>query len=169
MNRTLFAVVIVMSLLSDLRAKAQLIRYQFEPDHEWLTTNVPLNEISARAFRNFVKSFGYIPGSVWRKQREGYSASFYTADSVLYVSHYSSHGRPNGIYVYYTGSNAPAEVRSDMTYLYAADRILYVDEYRNGEQPLYEIGLEEGGQLRVVQEKQGEIKTIELFTRYIAK
>src|SRR5579872_4536653 len=169
MNGTLFAAVVATGLLCGVQANAQLIRYHFEPDHQSLSTNVPLNEINARAFRNFVKSFGNVAGSVWRKQREGYSASFYTADSVLYVSHYSSHGRPNGVYVYYTGTNAPAEVRSDMAYLYARDRILYVDEFRNGEQSLFEIGLEEGSQLRVVRERQGEIKTVDLFTRYSEK
>lgn len=170
MNRALLcAAFFVVCLLSGFHARSQLISYQFDIDHKSLTTNVPLNEISARAFRNFVKTFGYVSGSIWRKQRQGYSATFYSADSALYVSHYSNRGRPAGIYVYYTGGNAPADVRSLMRYLYTGDQILYVDEFRSGAQSLFEIGLEEGGQLRVVQQKDGDVKTVRLFTMQTCK
>lgn len=60
-----------------------------------VTSNVPMNEISLRAFRNFKKNYGVVPYSQWRKGPEGYVVTFYDADSVQYYLYYTIQGGIN--------------------------------------------------------------------------
>ncbi|HXD77134.1 MAG TPA: hypothetical protein VN616_04965 [Puia sp.] len=166
MNRILCCAVLAIGLGCASKSSAQTFDYHFSPDNESLTANVPLNEISARAFRNFVKSYGYIPGAIWHKREGGYSVMFHTPDSVLYVVHYSTHGRPCDTHVFYTAKNAPPAVSMAVKNVYGRGDILFVTKFDDGVKAIFEIGLLQGDRLRVVEDKNGDVNSVQVFNQY---
>jgi hypothetical protein len=162
MNRILYPAMVIL-FLSGPCASAQLISYHFTADDAYVTTNVPLNEISARAFRHFIKSFGFVPKAVWRKVEQGYSVTWFAADSIRYEVHYTPRGMLSDTHVYYTSQNAPPEVRDQMNHLYPKYRVLYVNELEDDGHPLYEVGLADGALMLVVDVKDMEVRAEQYY------
>lgn len=165
MNRILSILAIGYFLFSAPRASAQLINYHFTADNAYVTSNVPLNEISARAFRHFVKNFGDVPTAVWRKEAKGYTVRWYTSDSIGYIVHYSPHGMFFDTHIYYTALNAPADVRAEMGHLYPQYTLLFVNELAEVDHPLYEVGLAHEGRMLIVDLKDKAIEAEQYFAR----
>lgn len=169
MNRTLFGVALVIGLFTTSTLRAQWINYQFNADNESLTSNVPLNEISTRAFRNFIKSYGYVPSAIWYKTADGFSVRFYSRDSAMYLIHYTSRGNPIDAHMYYTMKNAPTDVCSAIRSVYPSYDIVFVDELNNGITTVFEVGLLLDDEFLIVDEKRGEISPVQGFTAYRKK
>lgn len=165
MNRILASTMVILFFLSGPRTSAQLINYHFSADDQYLTSNVPLNEISARAFRNFIKNFGYVPAAVWRKEDQGYTVRWYTTDSVGYIVHYTLRGMLFDTHVYYMPKNAPPEIRSEMGHLYPEYTLLFVNELADGEHPLYEAGLIHNGLMLIVDMKDRAVQAEQYFAK----
>jgi len=167
--RTLFYPLLTVCLLSVSATAAQsmspLVTYHFPAPDDSLTTNVPLNEISTRAFRHFVKDFGHIPSATWRKGERGYSVKFYSADSVLHIVDYDLRGGRCDDHLYYNDANAPADIRAWMARVYSGDSILFVNELNDGSKSIYNVGLTAKGELRIVEIRNEEIRTIQLFVK----
>jgi len=172
MNRILSSAMVVLFSISGPGTSAQqlftypqqLITYHFTADDEYVTSNVPLNEISARAFRNFIRTFGFVPAAIWRKEDQGYTVRWYTGDSVGYIVHYTPRGMLFDTHVYFTPRNAPKEIRNDMKQLYPEYSILFVNELADGEHPLYEVGLTGDGLTLIVDVKDKAVQAEQYFT-----
>ncbi len=167
MNRTLFVAVFVICCFAGSHLAAQSFTYRFDSDKDSLTTNVPLNEISTRAFRNFIKTFGDIPAATWTKRAGGITVRFYTPDSVQYLVQYSRNGHPLTTHVYYTDKNAPTRVCADIKYRYPEYAMLFVNELDNDAAPIFEVGLLDDTEFLLVQVKNDEVTPVRSFTGYI--
>lgn len=157
---------LLMAFRCTAQGTAQLVTYHFPANDDSLITNVPLNEISTRAFRNFVKAFGYVPSAIWRKGDRGYAVRFYSADSVLHIVDYDLRGHLCDDHLYYNEENAPVDIRNWMMRVYSGSSILFINELDNGIKPIYNVGLIENDELRIVEIRNDESKTIQLFARY---
>ena len=163
MTRIIHSAILVISLFSTSGLTAQSIAYRFDADHDTLTTNVPLNEICARAFRNFMKFYGFVPTAVWNKQTEGISVRFYTPDSILYVVHYTIRGRALDTHVYYSDKNAPSRVCSDVRHYYPSYTVLFVNEVDDHLTPVFEVGLLDDREFLLVRVKEDQVTQVESF------
>ncbi len=164
MNRIVLLALIILAFLSGPRASAQqLIAYHFTADNQDVTTNVPLNEINPRAFRQFIKAYGFVPTAVWRKAEQGYSVRWYDMDSIGYIVHYTLRGALSDTHIYYTPRNAPPEIRTQMGRLYPKYDLLFVNELEENDHPLYEVGLAYNGLMLIVDVKDKEVRAEENF------
>jgi hypothetical protein len=163
MNRILALALVILTSLPGSRAFAQSITYHFTADNEDITTNVPLNEISTRAFRNFVKTYGFVSAAIWRKAEPGYTVRWFSADSVEYLVHYTQRGALSDTHIYYTRLNAPPEIRTQMGRLYPAYDLLFVNELEESDHPLYEVGLAYNGLMLIVDVKDKEVRAEQNF------
>jgi hypothetical protein len=166
MKIVLFSAFALIGVFSAAASHAQDTNYNFPGGNESLTANVPLNEISARAYRNFVKCYGFISGSVWQKRQQGYIVRFFSSDSVLNIVRYSLRGNPGVAYTYYTAKNAPPDICAWMKTMYAEYSILYVNELKSGNSTTFEIGLLDDDKFRVIEEKNGEISSTLFISGY---
>jgi hypothetical protein len=169
MNRILFFAILIFPSLSGPEASAQLVTYHFTADNQDVTTIVPLNEISTRAFRNFVNTYGFVSAAVWRKEKVGYAVSWFSTDSIEYIVHYTPRGRLADTHIYYTSKNAPPEIRTLMRRLYPAHDLLFANEFEDNGQPLYEVGLAYHGLLLIVEVKDKEVRAEENFVALSSK
>ncbi|HTR28680.1 MAG TPA: hypothetical protein VMH27_05390 [Puia sp.] len=169
MNRIVHSAILAIGLFSASTTIAQTIPYHFDADHDSLTTNVPLNEICARAFRNFVKFYGFVKTAVWNKQSEGISVRFYTPDSILYVVHYTTRGRALDTHVYYTGRNAPSRVCSDVRSYYPKYTMLFVNELDDHVTPVFEVGLLDDHKFLLVRVKEDQVTPVESFDAFVSR
>jgi hypothetical protein len=149
---------VIFSLLSGPDASAQLATYHFTADNLDVTTNVPLNEINTRAFRNFINTYGFVSAAVWRKGKEGFAVRWFGADSIEYIVHYTPRGRLADTRIYYSSQNAPLEVRTLMGRLYPGYDLLYVSELADSAYPLYEVGLANNGLTLIVDVQDKEVR-----------
>lgn len=167
MNRTLFVAVIAICLFSGYQVAAQPFTYRFDGDKDTVTSNVPLNEISTRAFRNFIKTYGCIPTATWTKRPGGISVRFWTADSVQYLVQYGKNGHPVNTHVYYTEKNAPKNVCAEVRIYYPHYDMLFVNELDFDSIPVFEVGLLADTQFVLVQVKNDEVTPVRSFSGYI--
>jgi hypothetical protein len=170
MNRILLLAVIILPFLSGPRASAQqLIAYHFTADNQDVTSNVPLNEISTRAFRQFIKAYGFVPSAVWRKEEQGYAVRWFDRDSIGYVVHYTLRGALSDTHIYYTPRNAPPEIRTQMGRLYPAYDLLFVNELADAGHPLYEVGLGNQRLMLIVDVKDASVQEEQYFVAVASK
>jgi hypothetical protein len=169
MNRVVFFAILIFPWLSGPDASAQMMTYHFPADNQDVTTNVPLNEISTRAFRNFINAYGFVSAAVWRKEKVGYTVRWFGRDSIEYIVHYTSRGSLTDTHIYYTSQNAPPEIRAEMKRLYPAYDILYVNELEESDHPLYEVGLAYDGLMLIVDMKDKEVRAEQRFAAVTLK
>lgn len=167
MNRALFVAVLTVFICSASKLSAQSFAYRFQPDHESLTANVPLNEISTRAFRHFVKTYGYLPAAVWTRRPGGLSVRFFTQDSVQYLIQYSVSGRLLNTHVYYTLKNAPRNVCAEVQARYPRYDMVFINALEGDTAPIFEVGLLDDTEFLLVQVRNDEVTPVHSFAGYI--
>jgi len=167
--RTLCCSFFAACLLLTVRGSAQFVTYHFPAHDDSVISNVPLNEISTRAFRNFVKNYGFIPSATWRKGPGGFTVRFFTPDSVLHIVRYDPHGRLFEDLLYYNEDNAPVDIRRSMARLYAGYSLLFVNQLDDGGgRPVYDVGLTENDQLRIVKIQKDGTMDVQVVSPYIS-
>jgi len=171
MNRIVPSVAVALLLFCGSRSQGQDISnnlqdssYRLIIENDTLTSNVPLNEISAKAMRNFTKGYGSIAHSAWHKYHDGYLVRFFTADSVGYYLYFTLEGRLYRTMAHFTPQNTPAEVQADVKSVYANYSILYTSEFCEGDRSIYNVCLMAPDQsLRLIELKNGDMRTIMEF------
>ena len=134
--------------------------FQFVVSGDSLTSNVPMNEISPKAFRHFEQQFGVVAVTSWHKYLKGYMVTFPAADSSVYYVYMTRRGTPYRTVIVFTISGVPREVRAAMAAYDHGGSILFAGELLQGEKPLYEVGLEDASTVRIVDMRDGEIQTV---------
>jgi len=167
--RTLIYLLFAACLFFANRGTAQFVTYHFPAHDDSVITNVPLNEISTRAFRNFVKNYGFVPSATWRKGPGGFTVRFFSRDSVLHIVRYDPHGRLFEDLQYYSEENAPVDIRRSMARLYAGYSILFVNQLDDGGgKSIYDVGLTGNYQLRIVEIQKYGTMNMQVVNHYVA-
>lgn len=148
----------ILLYLAPARAGAQ--DFQFAVSGDSLSSNVPMNEISPRAFRHFEQAFGVVAVTTWHKHANGYLVKFSAADSSVYYVYITKRGVPYKTVIVFAVSSVPREVRAAMAAFDHGGSILFAGELLDGTKPLYEVGLQDASEVRVVDMRDGEIETV---------
>jgi hypothetical protein len=160
MNWFVWSVVLTLLFFVPQTTRAQTAGYRFLVSDDSLTSNVPMNEISPQAFRHFERGYGRITATYWSKYAGGYLVRFYTADSTQYYVYLSRHGVLGKTVIYFTPSGVPHDVRAAMEQYDRGGSILFAGELIDGQETLYEIGLLDGSEVRIVDLRDGDIQAV---------
>lgn len=158
MNGYVWGVVLLLVFVVPVTARAQA--YQFTVSGNSLTSNVPMNEVSPRAFRHFERQFGVITNTNWYKNGVGYIVRFSAADSSQYYVYISKRGFVFKTVIQFAVSSVPRDVRVAMAHYARGSNILFAGELIDGIKPLYEVGLIDASRVRIVDMRDGDIQTV---------
>jgi len=167
-NGYLWGALLLLAFLIPVMVRAQGGGYRFLVSGDSLTSNVPMNEISPRAFRHFEQQYGVVAATQWFKYGTGYLVKFSTVDSSQYYVYITNRGMVYRTVVLFAVSGVPRDIRIAMASFDRDGYILFAGELIEGEKPLYEVGLEDAAKVRIVDLRDGEIKTVCEYSRETA-
>jgi hypothetical protein len=145
-------------------AQGQAPAYSYVVDDDSIYSNVPLNEISPRAFRHFRHDYGNITFEHWRKSEKELTVSFQTSDSSKYVISYSLKGRLQATNVFYYGDYAPFPVKYMLERWCEGCSVWYVSMQLEGHNATYDVGFIERNHVKIVEIEHGEPRLMEEYS-----
>jgi hypothetical protein len=169
MYTKMFSILILCLILNPIDNIAQVIESKSPPsefhyDYNKIsyTSNVPMNEISSRAFRHFLKNYSPANSEKWIKTSGGYVAVFIES-SILYNIFYNKRGRFLYSYKYYSADSCTLEQKNIIQGLYPSFHITHVIELNNGNRVVYGVLITDGNTSKELEMNNGEIKIIDEF------
>lgn len=136
--------------------------YEYGYANTSFVSNVPLNEINSKAFKNFAKTYSTINNEKWVKVSNGIIVTF-ISDSIFYRIGYSEKGMFLYSYKYYTEKNCKNELKKMIQYIYPQYHISTVVELYDGHKLVYGINITNNEITRSLELDNGEIKTLDEF------
>jgi hypothetical protein len=139
-----------------LRQEGEAVRYS-DPGNNFFS-NVPINELSARAFRRFHRRFREVTaGEYWFKYAQGYQVSF-----MLDQHHEFAYYDPNGLFLcslrYYEGTELPRDVAENVKRRFPGYKIDVVTEVNNGQKTFYTLQIMNPDFIKVLTIDDGRIE-----------
>jgi hypothetical protein len=124
------------------------------------SSNVPINELSARAYRRFHKRFGAVEtGETWCKSQDGYKVSF-----MLDAHHEFAYFGTGGDFLYslryYDGKEIPRETGEFVRRRYPSYKIDLVTEVNDGQKTFYMVQIMNPNYIKVLSVSDGRIDII---------
>jgi hypothetical protein len=120
-----------------------------KPQHAF-DSNVPLNEISVKAFRHFQRLFPTgATSEYWFKSNEGYKVSFNLNDHGL-VAYFDKHGAFLCSMKYYTQKEIPRETGDLVKSKYPGYSIEMVTEVYDGQMTFLRVQIANASSLRIL-------------------
>ena len=123
------------------------------------SSNVPLNEISTKAFRYLAKHFPGIAGETWTKNISGYTAVFWDHGTLTKL-YFNPRG---GFYFslrYYLNGELKNDVRQIVTRAFPTYKIAIVTEAFDGMRTQYGINISNGEKIKMVNVRNGVIDNV---------
>jgi len=125
-----------------------------------ISSNVPLNEISSRAFRNFHHIFHSVTqGEYWFCSQEGYQVSF-TVNGVYYQAFFDPRGGYRYSLHHYAGKEIPREPGDQIKRKYPDYQLNVVTEITDGDKIVYLVRLVGLTSIKTVSLCDGELQLI---------
>jgi hypothetical protein len=120
-------------------------------------SNVPINELSAKAFRRFHRRFREVTaGEYWFKYAQGYKVSF-----MLDQYHEFAYYDPNGLFLcslrYYDGKELPGDMAENVKRRFPNYKIDVVTEVNNGQKTFYMLQIMNPDFIKVLTIDDGRI------------
>jgi hypothetical protein len=125
-------------------------------------TNVPLNEISSKAFKDFSTHYSTSNNEKWFKTPKYIMASFKN-DSIFYKVYYSKRGSFLYSYKYYDEKKCQQDLKEMLQYVYPEFHILNIVELYEKRRIVYGINLTNDAITKTVELDNGELKTLDEF------
>jgi hypothetical protein len=125
-----------------------------------ITSNVPLNEISIRAFRYFHRHFPEAAGESWVKSADGYIVSF-IANSLRRQAHFDRRGGFLYCVKYYAGKDVARELFLTIKEKYQAYDIDVVTEITDDEKTFYLVKIKNNSSIKTLSVCDGKIAILE--------
>ncbi len=140
----------------------EVARYS-DPDNNF-TSNVPINELSAKAFRRFHRRFREVTaGEYWFKYAEGYQVSF-----LLDKHHEFAYFDPKGLFLYslryYDGKELPRETGEYVKRRFPDYKIDVVTEVNDGQKTFIMLQIMNPDYIKVLTIVDGRIDIIKELT-----
>jgi len=120
--------------------------------------------ISAKALKNFSKSYQKQSDASWFAIADGFVAIF-TADGVKTKAYYDSKGRPVGDVRTYQEDKLPKEIRHMVKSTYYDFNIFLVNEVTVDNAKVYLIKIEDKTSFKTIRVQDGEMSETEAFTK----
>jgi hypothetical protein len=125
-----------------------------------INSNVPLNEISIRAYRHFQKMYPRISGEYWLKTAEGYMVSF-VQNSLRNRVHFDLRGNYLYSVKYYGEKDLQGYTGMDIKMKYPDYRIGVVTEITNGNKVFYLLKIENPSSVKTISVIDGKMEVVE--------
>ena len=126
-------------------------------------SNVPLNEISTRAFRYFLKNFPGVDNERWYRTDQGLSLIFAEGQRLIKI-YFSRKGDFMSSLKYYGRSEACTEIRRIASSLFPDYLIDIVTEKFDGRLLVYRVNMSGGTETKTFEVHNGEVVNIEDFS-----
>jgi hypothetical protein len=124
-----------------------------------------LNEINARAMRDFVNRYGDAVDALWHQTDNCYVAVF-IRDSIHYRVIYSNRGDLNYVMKYYEENRLPRNIRAQIKSTYYDYKIFIVQEIESSDRAtIYIVNLQGDGDWKKVKLCQGEMEELEDYKK----
>jgi hypothetical protein len=136
--------------------------YYYTDTKNNITSNVPLNELSAKAYRHFEKNYADIDKETWTKFSGGTVVTF-TNNSAFCKIFYDTRGDFVYSYKYYDQKNCRVELTKMLQRVYPQYKIISVVEIFDGYKPVYGINISNGKITKSLEIKDDEIKVLNEF------
>lgn len=134
--------------------------YTYSDPGNTISSNIPLNEINGRAFRNFHHIFRHVSdGERWFYSGQGYQVSF-TIRGVYYQAFFDSHGGYRYSLHHYAGKEIPREAGDLIRRKYPDYQLDIVTEITDGDKIVYLIRLVGISSIKTVSLCDGDIELI---------
>jgi hypothetical protein len=135
--------------------------YTYNDEGNAVTSNVPLNEINAHAWRNFHRLFPAAAGQEnWFASGEGYKVSF-SMQGLQYQAWFGNHGVYRYSLHYYEGKEIPREPGDLIRRKYPDYQINIVTEITDGEKTVYLVRIVTPLHIKTVSVCDGEMRVVE--------
>ena len=132
-----------------------------QSDDHSISSNVPLNEISTRACRQFYRLFPKADlGQYWYACSDGYQVSF-TEKGVHYQAWFDPRGGYRYSLHYYAGKDIPREPGDLLRRKYPDYQINVVTEITDGDRVVYLVRMVSATSIKTISVCEGEIEVIE--------
>lgn len=136
------------------------VAYTFNASGNIISSNVPLNEINTRAWRNFHRLFPGAGGEYWFAYNEGYEVS-YNLNAVHYQAWLDPRGNYRYSLHYYPGKDIPREPGDLIRRKYPNYQLNIVTEVTDGDKTIYLVRLVSPTSIKTLSVCDGEINVIE--------
>lgn len=124
-------------------------------------SNVPINELNARAYRRFHRRYQAVTaGEYWFKSGEGYQVSF-MLDQHRELAYYDLHGAFMYSLKYYEGKEAPLETGDLVNRRYPGYKIDLVTEVTDGQKTFYLVQILNPAHIKILSVTDGRIEIIQ--------
>ena len=115
------------------------------------TGDIPLNEISTRAVRHFIKHYPYARDEKWFITSKGFVASFTSQDKIYRVYYNQKGGFRLSVVTYYEGKSFPLALERLVSIGYPGSEIKGIVELFNGTERLYGITISNNQLYRLIE------------------
>jgi hypothetical protein len=134
-----------------------------DPGHNFLS-NVPINELSAKAYRRFHRRFREVPaGEQWFKYDEGYQVSF-----TLEQHHEFAYYNPGGTFLYslryYDAGELSKDMREFVKRRFPDYTVDVVTEVNDGMKTFYMLQIMNPDHIKVVTITEGRVDVVKELT-----
>ena len=134
--------------------------YTYNDAGNTISSNVPLNEINAHAWRNFHHLFPAATGEeYWFSSEEGYQVSF-ALKGIHYQALFSKRGGYRYSLHYYTGKELPRGPGELLRKKFPDYRVNVVTEITDGEKIVYLVNIVGLSAIKTISVCDGEIKVL---------
>jgi hypothetical protein len=136
--------------------------YYYNYAKNFITSNVPLNELSTRAYRHFEKNYSGVDKETWTKVFNGTLVTF-ISNGAFYKIFYSKPGEFVYSYKYYGEKNCAPEITKTVARFYPEYKIVSVAELFDGLKLVYGINISDGKTTKNLEMKNNELTVIDEF------
>lgn len=155
-----FLGMLLVPFLSPGQSDYHPVAYTFNDGGNVISSNVPLNEINTRAWRNFHRLFPAAGQEYWFSFNEGYQVS-YNLHSVHYQAWFDPRGNYRYSLHYYSGKEIPQDPGDLIRRKYPDYQINIVTEVTDGEKVIYLVRVASLSSIKTLSVCDGEIRVIE--------
>jgi hypothetical protein len=134
--------------------------YTFNDQGNTITSNVPLNEISSHAWRNFHHIFRTLTGNeYWFYSDQGYQVSF-SLNGINYQAFFDQHGGYRYSLHHYAGKEIPREPGDLIKRKYPDYQLNIVTEITDGERIVYLVRLVSPTHIKTISLCEGDFQVV---------
>lgn len=160
MNRIVVLIGLCLFMSGAARVSGQDSAYTYQPGGIGLTDDLLLNDIPAKAYRNFQREYPFARAGDWSRIGDGFAVRFATPDSAYYHVFYDGRGHFERALTYYARGRLPDELKATMKVLLKHYAVLYVSLLDDGMKKRYEITLTNDNAVEMVDVSGNEVRTV---------
>lgn len=135
--------------------------YNYNDEGNAVTSNVPLNEINAHAWRNFHRLFPAAAGEEkWISSDQGYTVSFYVHGQ-QYEARFGNRGTYRYSLHYYPGKEIPRDPGDLIRRKYPDYQLNIVTEITDGDRTVYLVRLVSPIRIKTLSVCEGDMRVVE--------